>query len=96
MSPATAYTLGNPETYEPALDRGPVYKSVGGVVYRSSEEAQEVLDAHEGYLPPDWFDGLRIPGRVYLLELPGPVEDLTEERGHRLLLLTQVPVHRCP
>jgi len=59
-----AYTVGNPEVYEPHMDEEPnPMKAKGGVVFFNREEAEETVK--NGFLPTEWFDGLQLPGRVY-------------------------------
>lgn len=86
-----AYTVGNPVSYEPSLDGGEVLKGVGGAVFRTRGDAEAVLE--DGYLPRSWFpDFSRKPGRVYGLELPGPIDEVTRpgseaDLGARLLMV---------
>ena len=61
---ATAYTVGNPEVYEPHMDEEPnPRKAKGGVVFLTRKEAEETVK--NGFLPTEWFDGVQLPGRVY-------------------------------
>jgi hypothetical protein len=61
---AIAYTVGNPEVYEPYMAEEPnPMKAKGGIVFLTREEAEEVVK--DGFLPSEWFDGLQLPGRVY-------------------------------
>lgn len=63
-----AYTVGNPDAYEPELDKGEVLKGAGGVVFATREEAESVLE--DGKLPRAWFPNRApIPGTVYGLVL---------------------------
>ncbi len=83
---ATAYTLGNPDRYEPYMDEDfdePPMKAPGGVVYRTRKEAEAMVA--DGFLPKEWFDGKKIPGRVYGL-LCDPEKD-TETCDYGLCLL---------
>lgn len=91
---ARAFTLGNPKSYEPALAKGEVEKAPGGVVFTSQDRAQAVLDHFGGHLPPRWFGGRMIPGRVYALDLPGPVCEVTERRDYGLALRVPAPCRR--
>jgi hypothetical protein len=86
-----AYTVGNPEAYEPYLDEEPdPRKAKGGIVFLAREEAEEVVKG--GFLPSEWFDGLVLPGRVYGL-VCDPLIDV-EEGEHGLMLKRPVPVIR--
>lgn len=72
----TAYTVGNPESYDPAIEAGPVSKAPKGVVFARLAEAESVLK--NGRLPVAWSLG-HLPGAVYELELDGPLEDVSVE-----------------
>ena len=59
-----AYTVGNPDSYEPFLDKDPcATKAVGGIVFLTREAAEETVK--NGFLPTEWFGELKLPGRVY-------------------------------
>lgn len=76
--PVRAYTVGNPDTYDPALALGEVWKQVGGAVYATLAEAAAALE--DGKLPAIWYsEGL--PGAVYELELTAPLEDVSYPVG---------------
>ncbi len=76
MMEPDAYTVGNPESYEPYMDEYPEpMKGVGGVVFLTREEAEET--AKGGFLPKEWFDGKILPGRVYGL-VCDPSQDAEE------------------
>ncbi len=72
-----AYTVGNPEGYEPALDGGEATKQPGGACFRHLSDAKAAVS--NGYLPEVWFGGAKLPGRVYELDLPGTYEECTVE-----------------
>lgn len=92
---ARAFTLGDPVAYERALENGPVEKAIGGVVYRTHKEAQQTIDAFQGHLPPTWFEGQLLPGRVYGFELPGPICEMTERKRYGLGLRVPAKISRC-
>ena len=89
-----AFTLGNPEAYELAFKEGPVIKQPGGVVYTTQALAQSVIDAFGGCLPPRWFNGRKLPGRVYALDLPGPVCEVTERKDYGMALRVPAQVRQ--
>jgi hypothetical protein len=90
-----AYTVGNPRAYDPALEEGPVKKCPGGVAFETLEEARAVIDAEPaGHLPPEWFNGLLLPGAVYEIELPGPFHYHTNQLKDRRALTCPAPILR--
>ena len=82
-----AYTVGNPETYEDAIDdpKG-CEKCPGGAVFETLRDATNAIGIFEaealdgrGFLPPEWFPGRDpIPGKVYVVELPTGFEEDSE------------------
>ena len=81
MSPVTepnAYTVGATQGYERYLDEDPAAgKGIGGIAYRTREEAQAVLDEHDGCLPPKWGYGDHNKATVYGLIMGKPFEMVT-------------------
>ncbi len=78
-----AYTVGNPEVYEPHMDEEPnPMKAEGGIVFLTQEEAEDTVKS--GFLPAEWFDGEQLPGKVYGL-VGDPAIDF-EESEHGLSL----------
>lgn len=52
----SAYTVGATKGYETYLDTdSDAGKGVGGIAFRTREEAQAVLDAEDGFLPRAWI-----------------------------------------
>jgi len=78
-----AYTVGNPVAYEQYFDEDPnPRKAIGGIVYLTREEAEDVVK--DGILPPEWFDGKILPGKVYGL-LCDPDSDVQDFDGELCL-----------
>lgn len=78
---ATAYTVGNPDSYEEYLDTEETMKGVGGVVFITKEEAE--ASVADGFLPFDWYERV-IPGKVYGLVCDVETDVETWEHGLRL------------
>ncbi len=97
------YTLGNPEVYEPSLDRGSLYKREGGAWFPTKGAAESALETsplgHKN-LPHSWFpdEPLPIPGQVYALEAEGAASghhDSTPDEIGACLLITRARIRRC-
>lgn len=91
-----AFTVGNPDTYEPLLDRDDCLKAVGGVVFPTEAEARAILEG--GRLPAAWFveraDKRPPPGTVYRVELPGAFAHCTRRSGELWRLTEPAKVQR--
>lgn len=91
-----AFTVGNPERYEPTIRREraagrAVCKAVGGVAFRTADEAEAILE--DGHLPAAWFpDCPDLPGRVYRILLPASFDECTELRDGLHALTVDVPL----
>jgi hypothetical protein len=90
-----AFTLGNPEVYDRAIEEAPISKAIGGCAYETRAEAQEVLDAEPaGFLPPEWFEGRQLPGAVYEMLLPGSFTGCTQDTAGYRALTVEAPILR--
>jgi hypothetical protein len=89
----TAYTVGNPEAYEPYIDEEhKPMKQIGGVVFKAREEAEALVA--DGFLPTEWFDGKFLPGRVYGLICD--YDNDVKHNGHYFALTKPARLVRVP
>ena len=75
-----AYTVGSTTGYArwaKEIDQGlyPPTVTKGKAIFVTYEQAQECLDKYDGNLPPDWVQGRTVPASVFVIELPGTIDE---------------------